>query len=67
VLVKAETVIRQNHGDLLVSRYRLKHAEGIALVRSNREAGRQSLAFAARPFILCGLTIRRPTTGSVPV
>lgn len=60
MLVKAETVIRQNHGDLLVSRYRLKQAEGIALVRSNREAGRQSLAFAARPFILCGLPIRRP-------
>ena len=60
MLIKAETVIRQSHGDLLVSRYRLKQAEGIALVRSNREAGRQSLAFAARPFILCGLPIRRP-------
>jgi hypothetical protein len=60
LLVKAETVIRQTHGELLVSRYRLKQAEGIALVRSNREAGWQSLAFAARPFILCGLPIRRP-------
>lgn len=60
MLIKAETVIRQSHGDLLVSRYRLKQAEGIALVRANREAGRQSLAFAARPFILCGLPIRRP-------
>lgn len=60
MLVKAETILRESHGDLLVSRYRLKQAEGIALVRANREEGRQPLAFASRPFILCGLPIRRP-------
>jgi hypothetical protein len=60
LLVKAETILRESHGDLLVSRYRLKQAEGIALVRANREDGRQPLAFASRPFILCGLPIRRP-------
>ncbi|MFN9263355.1 MAG: replication protein RepA [Acidobacteriota bacterium] len=62
MLVKAETILRESHGDLLVSRYRLKQAEGIALVRANREDGRQPLAFASRPFILCGLPIRRPPT-----
>ncbi len=60
MLVKAETILRESHGDLLVSRYRLKQMEGIALVRANREEGRQPLAFASRPFILCGLPIRRP-------
>jgi hypothetical protein len=60
VLVKAGAVLQESHGDLLVSRYRLKQAEGIALVRSNREEGLQSLAFTSRPFILCGLPIRRP-------
>ncbi len=60
MLVKAETILRDSHGDLLVSRYRLKQAEGIALVRANREEGRQPLAFTSRPFILCGLPIRRP-------
>jgi hypothetical protein len=60
LLVKAETILRESLGDLLVSRYRLKQAEGIALVRANREEGRQPLAFASRPFILCGLPIRRP-------
>ena len=60
MLVKAETILRESRGDLLVSRYRLKQVEGIALVRTNREEGRQPLAFASRPFILCGLPIRRP-------
>ncbi len=60
MLVKAESILRESHGDLLVSRYRLRQAEGIALVRANREEGRQPLAFASRPFILCGLPIRRP-------
>jgi hypothetical protein len=60
VLVKADDALRDNYGDLLVSRYRLKQAEGIALVRSNRDEGRQSLAFVSRPFILCGLPVRRP-------
>jgi len=60
VLVRAGEVLRENYGDLLVSRYRLKQADGIALVRSNREAGRQSLAFVSRPFVLCGLPVRRP-------
>jgi hypothetical protein len=60
VLVKAETILRESHGNLRVSRYRLKQAEGIALVRANREEGQQPLAFASRPFILCGLPIRRP-------
>ena len=62
MLVKAEAILRESHRDLLVSRYRLKQAEGIALVRANREEGRQPLAFASRPFILCGLPIRRPPT-----
>ena len=32
--------------------------EGIALVRSNREEGKQTLCFSSRPFILCGLPLR---------
>ncbi len=60
MLVKAETILRESHGHLRVSRYRVKQVEGIALVRANRHEGRQPLAFASRPFILCGLPIRRP-------
>jgi hypothetical protein len=59
-LTRAINVLRETHGEFLVSRYRLRQAEGISLVRANREKGQQSLAFASRPFILCGLPVRRP-------
>lgn len=60
MLVRAGDVLRENYGDPLVSRYWLKQAKGIALVRSNRDEGRQPLAFVSRPFVLCGLPVRRP-------
>ena len=33
------------------------------MVRDNRETERQNLGFCARPFVLCGLPVRRPPTG----
>ncbi len=42
-----------------VTRRRLKQIEHIQLVRDQREQGRQELAFNARPFVLCGLPLRR--------
>jgi hypothetical protein len=59
-LCKAGDVLKQQHGDLLVSRHKLRQAEGVTLVREKREAGNQILGFATRPFVLCGLPIRRP-------
>jgi hypothetical protein len=48
-----------------VSKQKLRRAEGIALVRQRRDAGLQELAFAARPFVLCGLPLRRPPAGQL--
>ena len=59
-LCKAGDILKQQHGDLLVSRHKLRQAEGVSLVREKREAGNQILGFATRPFVLCGLPIRRP-------
>jgi hypothetical protein len=59
-LCKAGDILKQQHGDLLVSRHKLRQAEGVTLVREKREAGNQILGFATRPFVLCGLPIRRP-------
>lgn len=59
-LARARDVLRETHAEFVVSRYRLKQADGIALVRANRENGQQSLAFTSRPFILCGLPVRKP-------
>jgi hypothetical protein len=50
---------------LVVSKQALRRAEGIALVRQRRESGQQMLGFCARPFVLCGLPLRRPPAGQL--
>ena len=58
---------RQSHGSLLqaipeirISKRKLRQVESIHLVREQRENRNQQLAFHARPFVLCGLPLRRP-------
>jgi hypothetical protein len=65
MLVKARSVLSRTHGDFVVSKYRVRQAEGIALVRSKRESGQQTLGFTSRPFVLCGLPLRRPPMGQL--
>jgi len=43
-----------------ISRQVLRQLDGIHLVRLNRDQGKQNLGFSSRPFVLCGLPIRRP-------
>ena len=43
-----------------ITKRRFKQVESICLVREQRVSGRQELAFNARPFVLCGLPLRRP-------
>jgi hypothetical protein len=64
-LCRAGDILKHQHADLLVSRHKLRQAEGISLVREKREAGNQILGFATRPFVLCGLPIRRPTASTL--
>ena len=59
-MVSVAELLARTHGDLLVSKHKLRQAEGIAMVRQRRESGEQSLCYASRPFILCGLPVRRP-------
>ena len=54
------SIVKRTHPELLVSKYRLRQAEGIHLVRQRREEGNQLLGFSSRPFVLCGLPLRRP-------
>ena len=57
---RAGDILKEQHGDLLISRQRLRNAEDVTLVREKRESGNQILGFATRPFVLCGLPVRRP-------
>ena len=49
-----------NNIDLFASKRQQKRVESIELVRRARDDRRQELAFNSRPFVLCGLPIRRP-------
>ena len=53
------SALRQTCGEFVVSRQKLKQAERIQLVRQNRDQATQSLCFNSRPFVLCGLPVRR--------
>jgi len=60
---KAGDFLRRSHPELLISKQKLRQAEAIQLVRLKRDNVNQSLGFASRPFVLCGLPIKRPAKG----
>ena len=43
-----------------ITKRRLKQLEAIALIREQRDNGKQQLAYNARPFVLCGIPVRHP-------
>ncbi len=64
-LEPAGTILRPTHPDLVVSKQKLRRAEVIQLVREKRETANQTLGFASRPFVLCGLPVKRPRPGTL--
>lgn len=60
---KAGDFLERSHPELVVSKQKLRQAEAIQLVRFKRESVNQNLGFASRPFVLCGLPIKRPAKG----
>ena len=56
----AGSILRGLHSDLVVSKQKLRRAEAIACVRLKRQEANQNLGFASRPFVLCGLPIKKP-------
>jgi len=49
-------ILRRTQPDLIASHRKLQQAEKITLIRENRN---QNICFASRPFVLCGLPVRR--------
>jgi len=62
-MVPAGAILRKNHAGLLVSKQRLRQAESVSMVRLKRDSASQALGFASRPFVLCGLPVKRPAKG----
>jgi len=59
------SIARRLPGELVISKRKLRQAEAVQLVRLHRESAAQTLGFASRPFVLCGLPIKRPPTGAL--
>ncbi len=59
-LEKAGECLKRIQPDLLLSKRRLRQAETIELVRLKRDNVSQNLGLASRPFVLCGLPVKRP-------
>jgi Plasmid encoded RepA protein len=59
----AGQLLRLQHPDLIISKRKVRQAETIRMVRENRENEKQNLGFSARPFVLCGLPLKRPAAG----
>ena len=59
-LQRIATVLKRAHPELVITKRRLRKVESIECVRLKRETARQNLGFASRPFVLCGLPVRRP-------
>jgi hypothetical protein len=54
------TPIRSILPTIGLTRHRLKKLDAICLVRQDRADRKQDLAYQARPFVLCGIPLRRP-------
>src|SRR5688572_7041022 len=59
----AGSVLRRAASELVVSKQTLRRGRAIELVRVNRDTSSQTLGFASRPFVLCGLPVKRPPKG----
>lgn len=56
----AGSVLKRMVPELVVSKQKLRQAESSCIVRLKREEGKQNLGFSSRPFVLCGLPVRKP-------
>jgi hypothetical protein len=61
----AGAILKRTQSDLVISKRKLREIEGIALIRRNREQGKQNLCFSSRPFVLCGLPVRQLPEGQL--
>jgi hypothetical protein len=58
-LERIGTFLQRHHAERLISKRTLEKARGIEIVRIKREQATQSFCFCSRPFVRCGLPIRR--------
>ena len=62
-LEHSRNIIRRGRRSSQLSKQRCRQLEAIDLVRTSRSTGTQVRGFGSRPFVLCGLPIKRPAAG----
>jgi hypothetical protein len=62
---RSRDILKLPFPDLVVSKRKLRLADAIACVRMKRQEANQSLGFTSRPFVLCGLPVKRPRAGQL--
>ena len=60
---QAGQILELCHPEFVISKRKLRQAETIQSVRENRETEKQNLGFSSRPFVLCGLPVKRAALG----
>ena len=61
----AGSALKRMAPELVVSKQKLRQAEGSCIVRLKRDEGKQNVGFSSRPFVLCGLPVRKPRRGEM--
>ena len=61
----AGATLKRMRPELVVSKQKLQQAEDSCMVRLKREEGKQNVGFSSRPFVLCGLPVRKPPAGEM--
>ena len=64
-LESTKSIVEGAFGEFFVSKRQVRHVEAIELVRERRDKAQQLLGFAARPFVLRGLPVRRPANSTL--
>ncbi len=64
-LEPASAILKEICPDLHVLKRRTRQADAVEMVRCRRASSQQVLGFASRPFVLCGLPIKRPRPGEL--
>jgi hypothetical protein len=57
----AAAVLQRLPGEIFISKRKFRQADAAECVRLKRDSASQCLGFTSRPFVTCGLPIKRPS------
>jgi hypothetical protein len=64
-LQSVKTLVKASNLEFSFSKQKQKRVEILELLRTKREGSTQNIGFASRPFVLCGLPVKRPAKGAL--